>query len=250
MYHWVWSFTIDHAGNRSLVIHVRKENELLVDKLGESDGVRCLSIQVGLREEKGEREEGKRKCCKKCTQKDNMTDFIHPSWSPLSSILQPRGQPLFPLINQLLAEGLEKEEGGAKEVKKIPSQCKPTAHQLNGTVIITTGVLEVNAMTVHVREILLRFFACTCSKTFVVLHTPGLVVLCLGLPALELGQAEERNLFSALWHLQNIVQAAQVIRHGNHFCMLQCNADKNNDFKKIHRVLKQSLTQREKWVLL
>ena len=89
------------------------------------------------------------------------------------------------------------------------------AHQFNGTIVATTAVLEVDAMAVHVGEVLLGFFACTRSKTFVILDTPGLVVLRLDLPALKLRQAVERDLLFALRHLKLFVYAAQVISHGN-----------------------------------
>ena len=84
-------------------------------------------------------------------------------------------------------------------MKKGSTQSKPlNTHQFNGTIIAIVDILEVDAVAVHVGEILLGFFAGAGSKTFVVLDTPGLVVICLCLPTLKLRQAEERNLLSAL----------------------------------------------------
>lgn len=73
--------TIYRATNGSLVIHIREQNELLVDKVGVRDVVHSLSIEQGL---------------------------IVAQVPSLSALLQPMSQPLLTTLNTLLAKCLQK----------------------------------------------------------------------------------------------------------------------------------------------
>ena len=70
--------------------------------------------------------------------------------------------------------------------------------QYYSIIIFISAVLEGDAVSLHVREILLSLLGCTRSKTLVVFDLPGMVVLSSGLPTLKLWQAKEGNLIPAL----------------------------------------------------
>jgi hypothetical protein len=74
-------------------------------------------------------------------------------------------------------------------------------YQHYGLVILAAGILEGDAVSVHVREVLLCFLGCARPKTFVVLDLPSVVVLGGSLPSLKLWKTEKGNLLSALGSL-------------------------------------------------
>ncbi len=70
--------TIDQGWNRSLVVHVREEDEFLVDEIVITDGMGSRPIEVVLRQ---------------------------PKIGASPCLLHPRGEPLFALVDFILIEG-------------------------------------------------------------------------------------------------------------------------------------------------
>ena len=82
-------------------------------------------------------------------------------------------------------------------------------HQLNGSVILPSSVLELDAVAVHVREVLLGFCGGAGPQTFVVLYPPRVGALRHGLPAVKLRQAEEALLTAPLGGLHTTVRGGE-----------------------------------------
>ena len=76
-----WLESIHHARDRTLVVHVREENQLLVDEVRVGDGGGGLSVE------------------------ERLVESILP---PLSALLEPASQPLLTSINKFLTECLNK----------------------------------------------------------------------------------------------------------------------------------------------
>ena len=77
-----WFQSVHHARNRSFVVHVGEEDQLFVDELGVGDGACGLSVEEGL---------------------------VQPFLLPLSTLLQPTGEPLLASVNTLLTESLQSQ---------------------------------------------------------------------------------------------------------------------------------------------
>ena len=71
-------------------------------------------------------------------------------------------------------------------------------HQLNSIIILPSDVLELDAVSIHVRKVLLGFCRGAGPQTLIVLHPPRVSALCHGLPTLKLWQAEETLLAASL----------------------------------------------------
>ena len=70
--------------------------------------------------------------------------------------------------------------------------------QYYSIVILVSTVGEGDAVSLHVREVLLSLLGCACSKTLVVFDLPGVMILCGCLPTFKLWQTKEGNLIPAL----------------------------------------------------
>ena len=77
------------------------------------------------------------------------------------------------------------------------------SNQQNGIVIIRTRVLEGNSVPLHVREILFGLLSGAGAQSFVVLHLPGVGILCGLSPVLKLGEREEGHFLMAFGHLHS-----------------------------------------------
>lgn len=89
----------------------------------------------------------------------------------LASVDHEVGQPLFTFLNPFLAKG-----------------------QGNCLVVGRSSVLEGNAMSMHVREVLLRFLRSAGTQTFVVFYFPRFDVGLHVLPLIELWNAVKGQL--------------------------------------------------------